>query len=53
MNNLAMLLDDRGAHQEARHLLEGALAIFTSALGPAHPHTEAVRKNVEALARHR
>jgi len=50
LNNLAMLLDDRGAREEARRLLERSLAIFTIALGPQHPHTQAVRKNVAALA---
>lgn len=50
MNNLAMLLHDRGAHEEARQLLGRALAIFTTALGPDHPHTQAVRKNAQALA---
>jgi tetratricopeptide (TPR) repeat protein len=51
MNNLAMLLEDRGARSEARQLLERALGIFTTALGADHPHTEAVRKNMEALAK--
>ena len=49
LNNLAMLLVDRNARAEAAVLLRRAHEILAAALGPQHPHTRAVTKNIAAL----
>jgi tetratricopeptide (TPR) repeat protein len=49
LNNLAVLLKDRGDLAAARPLFERSLAIYEKALGPEHPTTAIVRKNLASL----
>jgi hypothetical protein len=44
------LLQAMGDLQGARPYFERALAILTARLGPDHPHTQTVRRNLDALA---
>src|SRR5437016_2277783 len=47
LNNLALLLHDRGELAAARGLFERALTIRERVLGPDHPHTAASRRALE------
>jgi len=49
LNNLGGLLDSMGDLAGARPYYERALAILEAKLGPDHPHTVTVRRNLEAL----
>ena len=46
LGNLAGLLQDQGDFAEARPLLERALSVAESALGPDHPNTNRLRSNL-------
>ena len=49
LNNLAGLLRDKGYLTAARPLFERALAIYEKALGPDHPTTAVIRKNLQGM----
>jgi Tetratricopeptide repeat len=49
LNNLARLLEDTDRLSEAEPLLRRAVGILESSLGPEHPNTATVRKNLESL----
>ena len=49
LNNLALLLQDTNRLGEAEPLMRRALAIDEESLGPDHPNTATVRKNLAAL----
>ena len=49
MNNLGMLLAEQGRVGEARRRFERAWKLLRKRLGPNHPNTLAVRKNLERL----
>ena len=51
MNNLALVLLDRGELEEARALFSRALFSTEAAYGPDHPHTRKVRDSLEWLDR--
>jgi Tfp pilus assembly protein PilF len=51
LDNLAMLLWDKGDPAAAEPLLRRALAIDEKALGPNHPATRRVRKDLTDLQR--
>jgi hypothetical protein len=49
LHNLATLLAGSGRTADARELYGRALAVFESALGTAHPHTEVCREGLAAI----
>ena len=49
LNNMAVLLQDQGAHLEARSYLEQALAIDRKVLGEEHPDTALTLNNLALL----
>jgi hypothetical protein len=49
LNNFAALRRDTGHRAEALKLFTQSLTIFDATAGPDHPHTRAVRKNLEEL----
>ena len=49
LHNLATLLAGSRRTAEAEALYGRALAVFESALGTAHPHTEVCREGLAAL----
>jgi len=49
LNNLALLLQDKGDSAGAEPLYRRALAIAEKVLGPDHPQTKTVRTNLQAL----
>jgi hypothetical protein len=49
INNLASLLQATSRLPEAEPLFRRAVSIFESSLGPDHPKTLTVRKNLELL----
>ncbi|MCI0645537.1 MAG: tetratricopeptide repeat protein, partial [Chloroflexi bacterium] len=51
LNNLGGLLHGQGDLAGARPYYERALAINEKALGPDHPDTQLVRRNLAALSR--
>ncbi|MHC4620694.1 MAG: tetratricopeptide repeat protein [Planctomycetota bacterium] len=51
LNNLAQLLKETGRLKEAEPLMHRALEIFTRSLGPDHPNTLRVKRNLEKLTK--
>jgi len=51
LNNLALLYKATNRLKEAEPLIRRALKIFEDSLGPDHPSTQTVRKNLEILLR--
>ncbi|MDM8565225.1 tetratricopeptide repeat protein [Candidatus Halobeggiatoa sp. HSG11] len=49
MNNLALLLKDKGDYEQAESLLRQALEISENILGSEHPDTIACRASLEDL----
>ena len=49
LNNLGMLLKETGRSAEGRPMLEMTLAICEKSLGPEHPYTITVRRNLEGI----
>jgi hypothetical protein len=48
-NNLDVLLRAQGERASARLYYEHALAILVSRLGPQHPYTQTIQRNLAAL----
>ncbi len=51
LNNLALLYQVQGKYAEAESLVKRALAIWKSALGPAHPNVAKGLENYASLRR--
>ncbi|KAK4031227.1 hypothetical protein C8A01DRAFT_21525, partial [Parachaetomium inaequale] len=49
VNNLGILYSDQGRLEEAEAVFQRALSGFQAVLGPSHPKSELVARNIHSL----